>query len=210
MHPKDFDQGEILAQTEWPGFEHSCSTVPQLSAVVAPKGADMLVKGLRDRVYVPPRLDLGSWQNINPARALRPAPKITPQDRHIDWRTWTAERILRTQRVIGPLWNTAQALIEGQPHGRRMIWAAGFQKLQQPMNIFPNAGHPTISGLFSNSQSLIIRTCDGHVLLADEVKIEGEATTQAWHAVKRAGMVNLSDDASKIQHDFALFHAGLA
>lgn len=209
LHPYHFDQGEILAQTEFPGFEHLCSTVPQLLAVVAPKGAEMLVKGLKDRVYVPPTQHVASPQVEDGGRPPRHAPKITPENRHIDWDTWTADRILRTHRVLGPLWNTTQTLLAGQTREKRIIWAAGFQKLQDPMHIFPDSGHPIVTGLFSKSQSLCIRTCDGHTLFVDQVKIEGEATSYAWHAIQRHGMVPLPSDIRDAEHDFALFRGKL-
>lgn len=210
LHPTKFDHGEILAQTEYPGFEHSCSTVPQLLAVVAPKGAEMLLKGLRDRVYVPPTQHVGSPQVEGGGRPLRRAPKITSEDRRIDWKTWTADRIFRTHHVLGPLWNTTQTLRAGQIHEKRIIWAAGFQKLQDPMHIFPDSGHPIVTGLLSKSQSLRIRTCDGHVLSVDHLKIEGEATCDAWHAIQHYGMVPLPSDISNAEHDFALFRAKLS
>lgn len=210
LHPSKFDQGEILAQTEYPGFEHSCSTVPQLMAVVAPKGAEMLVKGLKDRVYVPPTQHVGSPQIENGGKVLQHAPKITSEDRHIDWDTWTADRILRTYRVLGPLWNTTQTWLAGQKREKRIIWAAGFQTLRDSMHIFPDSGHPMVTGLFSKSRSLCIRTCDGHTLLVDQLKLEGEATCHAWHVIQRHGMVPLPSDIKNAEHDFALFRAKLS
>lgn len=209
LHPEKFDHGRVLAQTKYPGMEHMCSTVPELLSLVAPKGAEMLIKGLRERVYVPPIEDVGSPMIEQFNQPLRLAPKITPDDRHIDWVTWTAERILRTHRVLGPLWNITQTLHAGQVCEKRIIWAAGFRKLEEPLNIFPDPGHPMITGLFSSSQSLIVRTCDGHALLVDQVKIEGEGTDQSWHAIKRSGMIGLPEDATKIKHDFAVVRAKL-
>lgn len=210
LHPDKFDQGEILAQTEYPGFEHSCDTVPQLLAVVAPKGADMLVKGLRDRVYVPPLQHVGSPQVEQGGRLLRHAPKIIPEDRHVDWDTWTADRILRTHSVLGPLWNKTQSFLGGQLQEKRIIWAAGFQKLHEPIPNVPDSGHPVVTGLFSKSPALCTKTCDGHTLLVDQVKIEGEATRRAWHAIQRHGMITLPSDKSNAEHDFALFRAKLS
>lgn len=209
LHPTKLDHGEILAQTEYPGFEHLCSTVPQLVAMVAPKGAEMLVKGLIDRVYVPPTQHVGSPQIENGGRKLRHAAKITPEDRHIDWDTWTADRILRTHQVLGPLWNITQTSHADRIHEKRIIWAAGFRKAQDPMHIFPESGHPIVRGLFSKTKSLCIRTCDGHTLFVDQVKVEGGATCLAWHAIQRYGMVPLPSNISNGEHDFALFRAKL-
>lgn len=209
LHPNKFDHGEILAQTEYPGFEHKCSTVPQLVALVAPRGAEMLVKGLKDRVYIPPIQHVGSPHVEEGGRPLREAPKIISKDRHIDWDTWTADRIIRTHHVLGPLWNTTQSLVGDQLVERRIIWAAGFQKLQDPTRIFPDPGHPMVTGIISKSQSLCIRTCDNHILLVDQVKIEGEGISHVWHAIQRHGMVALPNDTSDAEHDFAIFRAKL-
>ena len=210
LHPTMFDRGDILAQTEYPGFEHSCSTVSELLSVVAPKGARMLVNGLKDRVYVPSIQPVGSPRVEDGGKPLRRAPKITSEDRHIDWDTWTAARILRTHCVLGPLWNNTQTFLAGQLHKKRIIWATGFRKLQEPLHIFPDPGHPIVQGLFSKSQSLSIRTCDGYTLCVDHVKIEGDKTCNAWHAIQHHGMVPLPSDISNAEHDFALFRAKLS
>ncbi len=201
MHSKQYDEGIILAQTEYPGFEHSCSTVPALLDLVAPKGAEMLLKGLKDHVYVPPIQDVALSLVEKFVPPLRLAPKISPHDRHIDWDTWSADRILRTHHVIGPLWNHVQTLPAGQGHEKRIIWEAGFQKVLEPINILPEIGHPMVTGLLSKSQSLLIRTCDGHVLTTDKMKIGGERTGPVWPTVMRVGMVtrpNFRETAVKI------------
>ena len=169
----------------------------------------MLIKGLKDRVYVPPTEDVGSPEVEHSVQPLRLAPKITPDDRHIDWDTWTAEQILRTHRVLGALWNITQTFRRGQSCEKRIIWAEGFRKLQDPVHIFPDPGHPIITGLFSNSPSLLVRTCDGHALLVDQVKMESEAVADSWHAIKHSGMIDLPENAGDIKHDFALFRAKL-
>lgn len=209
LDPLRFDHGEILAQTEHPGFSHSCSTVPELLACVAPRGAEMLIKGLQDLVYVPPRQERGWWQKEKSNQVLRSAPKITPDDRHLDWESWTTDRILRAQRVIGPLWNNIQYPIAEKLQKKRIIWAGGFSKFDGSFDIFPRTGCPLVTGLHSKSQLIKIRTCDGQVLLVGDVKIEGEKTARSWDTFKNAGMINLPVDFTKAPHDFAHFKAQL-
>lgn len=169
----------------------------------------MLVKGLKDHVHVPPRQELGWWQTEKSNRALRPAPKITPDDRHLDWDSWTAERILRAQRVIGPLWNNFQYPIAEKLQTKRIIWAGGFSRFDGSFDIFPKAGCPLVTGLHSKSQSIKIRTCDGQALLVGDVKLEGGKLAKSWDVFKHAGIIDLPSDISKAPHDFAHVRAEL-
>lgn len=209
LDPLHFDHGEILAQTEYPGFIHSCSTVPELLALVAPKGAEMLLKGLKDHLHVPPRQDIGWSQNRKLNRALRHAPKITQDDRHIDWNSWTAETILRTQDVIGPLWNILQCPTVEKFHMKRIIWTGGFSRFRGSFDIFPKIGCPLVTGLHSNSQSIKIRTCDGQVLLVGEVKIEGGKLAGSRDTFKNTKLIDLPSDINEAPHDFAQFRTEL-
>lgn len=54
LHPTKFDHGVILAQTPFPGIKHDTTTVSELEALLAPMGADMLVQGIKERIYIPP------------------------------------------------------------------------------------------------------------------------------------------------------------
>src|SRR5204863_3216208 len=107
LHPKKFDNGKILLQTPLPGLKirkpTRCS-VSDLFEMVSPEGANMLIQGIRERVFVPPLIDQG-WYHGDVENVNFPlAPKVTPEDRHINWTSWDAETILRCQRVLGRLW----------------------------------------------------------------------------------------------------------
>lgn len=65
-------------------------------------GADMLVKGIRERVFVPP---LPKLRLPSPPHKLVHARKIQPEDREVDWRAWGADAIERRYRALGALWN---------------------------------------------------------------------------------------------------------
>jgi methionyl-tRNA formyltransferase len=80
-----------------------------LLKIVTPKAAEMLVKGLRNRLFIPPLVDLG--QNKR-AQTLTHAPKITPEDRHIDWMTWgeSPEIMMRRHLALQKLWTKTWTL----------------------------------------------------------------------------------------------------
>lgn len=197
LHPERFDHGIVLAQTPSPGFaipEPTSCTVRQLLELVAPKGADMLIQGIRDRLYVPPLVDNGWFGKGQNALELMHAPKIKSEDRHIDWTTWTAEEILRRHRVMGPLWNTASG--GNLPALRkRIIWESGFEVAEVILDHNLPPGVP-----FADDQckqpGLFVGTCDGKILRIKDVKVEGEKTTPPLHAVGRAGMM---DDFDGVQ-----------
>ncbi len=209
LDEEKFDQGQILAQSEYPGFKHFSTTVPQLLEVVSSKGAEMLVKGLRDLVYVPPRQEVGWYATRGPIHPVRRAPKISPEDRHIDWNTWPAERILRTHRVIGPLWNNTVAFKEGKSLPKRVIWSSGFKKYSGHIDAFPDPGHPIVRGLQTNTKSVLIKTCDGIALEVHEVKVEGASSAPARQAFKSFGMVDYPSDPSRATEDFVTFRERL-
>ena len=60
------------------------------------------------------------------------APKLSPDDRRVDWNAWTAQDILRRQRVLGPLWNMAvtQPSRPGPP-GQVAVKRVLFQGIRQ-------------------------------------------------------------------------------
>lgn len=183
----------------------------ELLALVAPKGADMLLKGLNDRVYVPPRANTG-WQQLGKVnQELRFAPKITPEDRHINWNSWSADRILRTSRVIGPLWNIAKNLNPGKSDNKRIIWTGGFSKFSGYFDPFSRPSRPAFIGLGSRSisQPVFLKTCDGHVLAVDNIKIEGAREMSSWDAFQKVEMINIPSGSDGLPQDFAQLQVGL-
>lgn len=197
MHPTEFDKGIILAQTEYPGFEHSCNTVPELRAAVAPKGAEILLQGLRDRVYVPPLKDLSLGLSKISGRLSRYAPKITRDDLHINWDTWTAERILWTQRLmIGTLWNLGEGVHSGGKSGgksggnikvRRLLWPQGFQLFPGPMNNLAEYGRPiVVTGRRPKALPyLVVGTCDGYTLVTQGIQVASSTETPVSHILSK-------------------------
>ncbi|KXH44493.1 formyl transferase [Colletotrichum simmondsii] len=110
---KDFDHGDILAQTPLPGIPipENCTTQQLLDIVTSP-AAEMLVDGLRRGLHVPPHVNVGWKQSPGGSRedsfgAPPHAPKITNHDRWIAWSEWTADEIVTRQRVLGGVWSSA-------------------------------------------------------------------------------------------------------
>lgn len=103
LDEKDFDHGIILAQTrqnELLPISKTC-TYQELLENITPVAANMLVQGIRDKVYVPPYEDRSWYQNAQ----LRRAPKVTAADREINWKVSSGAHIDRSARALGRLWN---------------------------------------------------------------------------------------------------------
>ena len=187
LDSKKFDHGVILAQTPKPGIDIPNPdeiTVEELTDFLAPKGAEMLLQVLKDRRYVPPLEGISSteagWKHV----LMRMAPKLTTEDRHINWKTWSASEILRKQRAIGPLWNHINT---ESPFGRRrVIWSEGFTEFHK--NSVLGRMMPELEQL---EESVVMRTCDGGYLWVDEVKLDGEQTSIVCNAFERAKVISV-------------------
>ena len=204
LHPEYFDHGAVLAQTPQPGIEiprPSEITVPELTKLLASKGADMLVQGVRDRLHVPPLQTIEQPLIDENAALIRPAPSIEPEDRRIDWKTWSCETILRKERVLGPLWNIA-ATNPSTPNLKRIIWSLGFRKVSDYKESM-SPGIPTTNTNMTKNESgtsvflpagtndgcLYIGTMDGKILRAEVAKVEGQRTGPAVDAALKAGLI---------------------
>ncbi|TVY87731.1 Methionyl-tRNA formyltransferase, mitochondrial [Lachnellula willkommii] len=108
LDEKAFDHGIILAQTPRPGLaipNGEICTYYDLLRWIKPQAAQMLVEGLRDRVFVPPLVDVGK-HDINP----KPAPKITKEDTRIKAHQWGQPvDIFAHYRALGRLWALFQS-----------------------------------------------------------------------------------------------------
>ena len=187
LHPHKMDHGQVLAQTPSPGFPIPCPdeiTVPELVNLVAPVGAEMLIQGLQDGLFVPPITDLASLHDSPKPELLRHAHKITPEDRHVNWKTWKTNDVLRKCRVIGPLWNH----IECSPTQKlRIIWSSGFSKTSQEFDLAP--GEAALSSV-SSDHRLYVHTADGQILEAEFVTIEGLPKREAKNLVLQKNLVD--------------------
>ncbi|QKX56254.1 uncharacterized protein TRUGW13939_03355 [Talaromyces rugulosus] len=222
LHHKQFDHGVILDQTPAPGFPipnpESC-TVSDLLALLAPKGAEMLVKGIQNRVFVPPLKDAG-WRATADRSDNFNATKITPEDRHVNWQNWTWADINRRQRVLGSLWSKALAstkLSKGQDspsyEEKRII----FEEIKEAPDHFPESerlallpGVPFIRGQVSGQspgedKALYVYTRDGRLLRLGKMKVEGDKTKDSLNAAFKARMFS-PNTVSFENVDFSLFY----
>ncbi|KAL8953735.1 MAG: hypothetical protein Q9222_000417 [Ikaeria aurantiellina] len=215
LHPTQFDGGRIIAQTPFPGIEHSANTVEDLRNLAARLGAQMLIQVIEESLFVPPIVEVGWCKDAEEYSVFKRAVKIGPEDRHLDWAQWTARDILRRQQIIGPLWNFTDASFNtrsgDRKESRRIIWEGGF-RLEKDFHLFLPVGHPVIIGLHGHRQSVCVGTCDGNTLIAGNVKIEGERTADAFDAVRRTGLAPIPKAMDKLRqspHDFVTFHSPL-
>ncbi|EFQ98698.1 hypothetical protein MGYG_01716 [Nannizzia gypsea CBS 118893] len=197
-----FDHGLILDQTPAPGFPipdpDSCD-LPRLLNIVSTKGAEMLVNGIRNRVFVPPLNPIK--QSTTDESVLRPANKIKPENRHIIWKLWSWDAIRRHQTVLGALWNTAalSPTIPGEEHlvQRKRIIFGNMKAADSIRGIdaipFTEPGVPFTFKDPANKKDegrLLVFTSDGKPLQVEEMKVEGDRMAPAYRAALKAKLVD--------------------
>ena len=197
LHAQHFDQGDIVCQTPWPGFEHRCESVPELLALTANEGANMLLTCIRNGDFV-------GGTHVKMSRSENPietkivsAPKITAHDRHLDWKTWKADDIIWRQKIIGPLWNTLKLQATGGTKEKRVIWPGDFVEADDASLLGQSIaiGEPFMNGLGTANQALYVRTCDEKILRTSEITVEGHTPKKPIVACRQAGI--LSEDVGK-------------
>ncbi|CAK4027231.1 Methionyl-tRNA formyltransferase, mitochondrial [Lecanosticta acicola] len=121
MHHTKFDHGKILDQMQL-AIPEDC-TVEHLIDTLGPIGASMLQNIILRDLKASPLPISGADASQG---ELEHAPKITPEDRHIDWSTWTSDKILRYDRVLGRLWDrTTYQYCHGKPQEAKRITFEG-------------------------------------------------------------------------------------
>ena len=209
LHPERFDRGSILLQTPFPGIEHKCRDVEQLSEKLALEGANMLVACIQNHLYLygsklpVPEQDQGSRVHSK-ASVARYAWKITTADRFIDWTRLSGDDILRRHRVIGPLWSATKC-IERNQNERRIVWSAGFE-VAEPFNTILPVGQPMVIGSRTSSRATYVRTCDDQVLKISQIKIEGGKQDEPLRAAVQARM----HDPNAVTADGPLFRTQIS
>ena len=103
LDEEDFDHGTILAQIPQSQLLHidSTTTYEDLLERITPIAANMLIQGIKDKVYVRPYKEKGWYKTSD----LHHAPKITSADREIAWKTTSGKQISQAARALGRLWN---------------------------------------------------------------------------------------------------------
>lgn len=173
MHPTKFDHGTVLAQTEEISVPPN-STPQDLVHKLGPLGADLLCKGIQEGLFVPP-LENAREGLPDPPR-LELASKITPQDRQIDWNSWSADEILLRNRVLGDLWDTktfsrCQAV---ESLSRRVTFHDQWMKMEARIEGEKSGEPRLVLGPFRKGLTLGITTVDGYVIVPQSLTIEGK------------------------------------
>ncbi|EPQ67863.1 Methionyl-tRNA synthetase [Blumeria graminis f. sp. tritici 96224] len=100
---KSFDRGIILDQTQpWLEVPDLC-TYDGLLKLLTPLAADMLVRGLRRRIFLPPLDDMGWVPPVD--QQLIHARKITSADKMLPWNTHNTKSIIQSYCALGRLWS---------------------------------------------------------------------------------------------------------
>ena len=218
LHLAKLDHGTILSQTPAPGIEIPNADICEpsdLSQLLAPVGAELLVQGIRDEVYLSPP-PVGKYASLDdptedPSRYPW-APKISSDDRHIDWRGWSAQDILRRLRVLGPIWNlatvSAQTVTFSDGARMRPFKRILMQSLHQIPSSDPSiarlepleAGLPFLQRLSDDDDDndglgrpvdrVRVWTRDGKVIEIGQIKIEGKIWMEAARAARVAHLFN--------------------
>lgn len=190
MHPAKFDHGMVLDQTRTdlaPNNQHQ-----NLVELLGPIGAEMLAKDVDEGVFVPPLKEVDDV-----ARGLQAsyAPKITPEDHHIDWETWSAADIITRDKVLGRLWDTTtyDKCMHGKTnidakrvtfHGPWLVYGyVQFTYHCDAVNGDLQVGDPVLQKLspvvqnkffgISSGSMVGFRTVDDHIVVPAEMTIEG-------------------------------------
>lgn len=176
-------------------------------------GAEMLINGIRNRVFVPPLKEVKSQFEGVDAKDLTHAPKITPEDRRIKWREWTWTEIKRRQRVLGSLWSIAKPafarkqsekeLHDGlikRPQEKRVIFdeieEVSEDSVPGSYRMSSSRGTPFTLGSAqrtAHDKALYVYSADKKLLRLKKLKFEGERFNDALIAAQKARMFDLEE-----------------
>jgi methionyl-tRNA formyltransferase len=203
LHPTQFDAGVVLDQTPDPGVpipNPSTYTYADLQRLSAAMAAEMLVKAVRERSFVPPYGDVRTTRGPPTNRPHSFAPKIEPRMRYIDFQRMTSSHILRMNRAIAPLW--AQARVGSDGSGVSVIFDPNMHLADMADSIAHAAivvpsiepGLPyTLSDKLSHidgaSAPLMINTIDRQTLTVPMLKMPGTPYRPATILSQRAGLL---------------------
>ena len=138
----------------------------------------MLCNGIEEGLFVPPLEDVRA--DVDDPKSLDHAPKITPADRQIDWRQWTADEILLRDRVLGRLWDfeTYESCMHSS--SKRVTFHGPWTKASGS-TVDPSATSSSapgqlvcVNGENSKDVKLGIRTCDQQLVIPAAATIDGE------------------------------------
>ena len=183
MHPTQFDHGAILAQTPYPGVPVSPDGNPdELSKTLGPLGAEMLCRGIDSGIFVSPVGDL--VEDRSQLQQLDHAPKITAEDRHINWSIWTSDEVLLRDRVLGRLWD-AETYSRCFPHkAPKRVAFQGPWSVRHDVTESGGVGEPILlQAGQERGLNLGFCTADGLIVSPTSATIEGEGKGKGLNAL---------------------------
>lgn len=196
LHPTKFDQGQILAQSPFHSIRVPDTATPSsLTQLLAPIGAELLVQGLRNRVFVPPvttipALTPSQIEDLTNGKGLAKAPKMTTEDRKVDWSTIKGPELQTRLRVHGSLWDdVTYKEITNSREVKRIVWTK-LDPITPPTepDLPRNASHGYVSMDYASEGSCrpVLVTADGECFVAIGFHIEGGAKGEGGKDLKRA------------------------
>ena len=216
LHPTEFDAGVVLDQTPEPGVpipnpaSYTYADLQRMSSVMS---AEMLIKSIRERTFVPPYKDVRKGSIQAPTRPASFAPKIEPKTRCLDFQSMSSSHILRMNRAIAPLWAEARLASESGTtsviFGPNMYLAevSNAKKISTIEPGLPYLPFDESDQFKTISVPLMINTVDGQTLVVPTLKLPG---TTYRPAAALAQSANLLLDSSRQQAERVLtFHEPL-
>ncbi len=194
LHPSHFDRGHILLQERFQIPEPDEINVETLLPLLGKIGAQLLLKGLENCIFVSPSENaMALTTNASNQKQERHAPKITPEDRHINWNAMKSEDILRRHRIIGPLWSNVPSRCHQDTV--RVKWSNGW-RLVEPDLLGQLKLKPGQAMLYQDKclSSVVVGTAEGKLLQAERFVIPGKPELAAKQAALHGGFCDLIKD----------------
>ncbi|SMR60798.1 unnamed protein product [Zymoseptoria tritici ST99CH_1E4] len=184
MHPERFDAGKVLDRRKVDVPENA--GVGDMIGILGPLGAEMLGNYVSSNAFaggVRGHEDVMQDEE-NPKSSY--AAKLTKQDQHVDWTTWTAEQVVRYDRVLGNLWDMStyrsclpdKANVKGD---KRVTFQGPWSVFKPEKDVFVVYDEEGVV-LCQNSykeRHLALETADGLLVSPASATIEGEKKGKA-------------------------------
>ena len=209
LHPISFDEGIILDQTPWPGIDipEGCD-YSELLKTMQHLGADMLLKAIRNRLYLPPYNDTGWAKNAaDGKRVYEHAPKIKTAHKLLCFETMDSLRITRMSRAFGSTWAFAAVPTRTSELKRSRIIFPRPLKILSPSLVSMDGKNDILSippGLpywpkrtasdekDRADHSLLVNTIDGKTMSMSSIKVEGSVEMSAYQAAQKYRLIGHS------------------
>lgn len=224
LHPRSFDDGIILDQTPWPGIDvpEDCD-YPGLLKIMQPLGAEMLLKAIRKRLYLPPHKGVGRAENLaDDDRQYKHAPKVETAHRLLCFETMDSSHMLRMSRAFQSTWAFATVPTLTSGIKRQRVIVPGPLRILSPssVDIEDNETIPAVPpGLpywpdhaideakELTNRPMLVNTVDGKTVSADWMQVEGSVRMPAYKAALKHRLIGQPRhvDSKKV----ITFHEGL-